>query len=178
MKKTKAKQIEETLKENEIPENVEHENITTNDSQNDSLEDRFEQFSKQTAEFTPEQPNEGTVIPNEQVGGEVSESQENAVTRGIKIKMFVGFACFVLSGFGTWLLNMLKGTKVPLEKMYFTKEEKESLEPYMDDPKVLAFIDKLPTWLIAVGHVGILLNSKHEEFAKDYKIVKPKKEKE
>lgn len=174
MKKKKVKEIEENLNEAETGESFEPQNIEP--SEPDSLEERFKKFSEQSAEFKPEQPTEGTPINPEQVGEPLVE--ESAIARQIKIKMFVGFSCFVLAGFGTWLLNMIKGTKVPVDKMYFTPAEKESLMPYMDDPRILEFIDKLPTWVIAAGHIGFMINSKHELYAKEFKVIKKSKTKE
>ena len=96
------------------------------------------------------------------------------LTDKIKLKMFVGFMCFLLAGLNTFLLNKMRKTNVPFEKMQLTDEEVESVMPYMESPEVMEFINKIPTWLMAVVHLEYMFLAKHNDFKDAYQIIKAK----
>lgn len=147
-----------------LKEPIKVENLTSD------LESDFKDFEKSVAEFQPETENENNVSDITPQKVEVTLEQK------IKIKMFVGFCCFLLTGLNVFIFNKIRSTKVPYEKMILNSAEIESLTPYMESTEVLNFIDKLPTWLIGVLHVEYMYFQKHAEFVEEYKIIKPKKE--
>lgn len=96
--------------------------------------------------------------------------QSMSAAQLFKIKMFLGFVCFLLSVLNRFILNYLKKTNVPLSKMLLDDEEKEVLEVYLDSPEILAIIDKIPGWAIGAAHVEYMFISKHSLVADSYKL--------
>lgn len=130
-----------------------------------SFEDDLKLFEKTNSEFTPE--------PVEEVNKKTENNPEAIkVENKIKARMFLGFFCFLMAGFFTYLFNMIKGVKVPVKKMILEDEEVDSLMPYMESPEVMEWVDKLPTWAVASVHIGYMFYEKHSDLEEDYPVIK------
>jgi len=165
-KTTKIEGENNELLNTEILENVEQQKGDTDD-----LNEAFNEFEKTTSGFTPEQEAEETTTEETTTGEAKTEPVELTFEQKTKLKMFVGFACFVLSGLNMFLLNKVRKSNVPFKKMILEEHERDSIMPYMESPEIIAFIDKLPTWLIAVAHIEYIYIQKHSEFSDEYKII-------
>lgn len=171
MKKEKIKEISETVKTNEelIIEIKQPEKIAS------GIMDDFSKFEKDSAEFTPENE-ESAAIENEEVKEDKKEERraftENDKT---KLRMFLGFACFFLSGINAFILNKIKGTEVPSKELDLDDDERETLLPYLEDPKVMAFLDKINGFYLGVIQLEYMMIKKHSAVAKDYIKEKTKK---
>lgn len=137
------------------------------------LDADFEAFDKKTSSFVPEQNNtsENTGSENTNTSGDPGEMFDLGTT--IKMRMLVGLCCMLLAGFNTFLFNKMKGTAVPFKEMELDEDERESLLPYLDDPRIIEFINKIPSWLIGLIHVEYMFYKKHSDVAVNY--IKPKK---
>ncbi len=106
-----------------------------------------------------------------------ADEATKAIERKIKVRIFTGFVCFLLSGFSTFILNLVRGSKVPIDKMLLTDNEKLEIEVYMNSDEVLQFIDKLPTSVIGFVHISYMMFQKHSSLVSEYKIIKKEKTK-
>lgn len=157
---TNIKDIKNKLDNEE--ENYEAEPIQVN--QPEGLSDAFEEFEKETSNIKFDE-NKKTSGESERQKLEISSEAQKANT-SFKIKMFVSFAGFVFAGINTFLLNLIRGTNVPLDDMMLDDMEKESLEPYLNDPAILEFINQIPSGIILACHVEFLFFNKHSEAVK------------
>lgn len=134
------------------------------------LEKDLEAFRKRTSSFQPPVstiPTEKKEKLSEGVGMEEPLlPSTNAVEDNMKIKMFLGFACYLLSGFATWIFNLIKKHEVEYSDMVLTELEKEQLKVYMNTPRIINFINKIPPEWIMFLHIGYIYNNKHESAVK------------
>lgn len=159
------------LKQQEIISDVqelEPESIQQNTNADSDLDSDFEAMQKNISSFTPESDEQHEVEQNPKDVVPTMEQQ-------IKIKMFVGLMCYLLAGLNMILLNIIRKTKVPFDKMTLTDDERDSILPYLNSVEILQFIDKLPTWLIGVVHVETMFFMKHNTYVDEYKIIKEDK---
>lgn len=127
----------------------------------------FKAMEKNISTFQPDQPaDQGT----NDLGTAKAEYVEPTMAQAVKIRMFAGFFFYVLSGLETFLLNKIKRTAVPFDKMILDDDEQDSMLPYLQSPEIVDFIDKLPTWLIAVCHYQFMMFEKHSEYANEFKL--------
>lgn len=143
-----------------------------------SLESAFSDFEKGTSEFIIENENKvqnseskGTEIPPDKINESFNPNVELA--NNLKIKMFLGFFCFMISGANLFLFNLLSKTKVETADMKLNEEEKVELAIYLNNPEVLELINKLPVWVWGVVHIEMLMYTKFE-----IGVVRVKKENE
>ncbi len=161
----KTKQIEQPAQEEPTP--VQALNA------GETLEDQFREFESTDSTFDPEnglppeQVDEAPPIP----GNPAQVEPQLTAEQKIKIKMFLGFVCFLLSAGNTFIFNLIFKSEVPLKEMLLDDEEKAQVEPYLNSPQILAFIDRLPGWIIGVAHIEYMM---YEKFA-DVKDLYPKK---
>ncbi len=159
-----------------IPEEI-VETITQNEPQQQQGEEKtlksaMADFEKRTSEFTPESENktqntqQTTDNPVQQPSGFNPLNFE----KNIKIKMFVGFCCLLLTGISTFILNKIKRTNVPASEMEFSEDEQESLMVYLEDEQIVQYIERIPTPVIATMHIGYMMYQKHSMLADQYKI--------
>ena len=139
------------------------------------LEDRFKNFDSTSAEFEPEE-NENTFSEGEkrENAPHVNEPRIPTAEEQLKIKMFLGFCSFLLVGFNTFLLNFLRKSSVPFDKMILTDDELLQFTPYVSGEQMLNFLNKIPAWLIGIAHFEYLMFSKHSLHVQDYKKVETK----
>lgn len=156
------------MKEEEIK--APHENSIKPSIVDEDLDAKFREFEKTTSEFVPD--SDDVVTP---VSGEPQKDIKPTMEQTIKIKMVLGFACMLLSGLNTFLLNKIKKTKVPFDKMILSDEEQATLEPYLNSADVLNMIDKIPTWLLGILHIEYLFYTKHSIHSDEFKIIKEEK---
>lgn len=159
---TNLTEIKEKLDSQEEVYETEPPNV----EQKEGLSDAFEEFERETSNINFDET-------RKQNGGEpakieISEQAQKANTN-FKIKMFVTFASFVFAGINTFLLNLIRGTNVSFDDMQLDETEKESLEPYLNDPAVLEFINKIPSGVILACHVEFMFFQKHSEAVKKLK---------
>lgn len=137
-----------------------------------SLEDEFKEFEKATSEFKPEiKP-----VLNEQ-GEEIIAPELNPAD-SFKIKMFLGFASFLLTGFNTFLFNMAFKGGVEVSEMQLNEREQASLEKYLHTPEIIAFLSKIPSWVWAVAHVEFMFYQKYRFAVKMKEGIEKETEKE
>ncbi len=175
--KAKTNKVE-GLKGEALPNEV-NEEKKSNLIDNDLTAD-FNQFEKTVSDFTPEQKEVPTNNVSNDSGGTTSsttEKEEDPIVKQLKLKMLVGLVCTVLVGVNNKLLNIIKGSNVPFKEMELDETEKESLIPYLDSPEILAFLDKIPAWLMGVIHFEYMMFQKHGDLSDEYSK-KPKKNKE
>lgn len=163
--------------EEEIPTEIETP-IPQSSEISEDLENKFSGFNNTVSDFTPDTPD----IPQIDGGDNPSNSQTPqtphipTAEEQMKIKMFLGFCSFLLVGFNTWLLNYLRKTKVPTDKMQLSETELASFEPYFSGEEVLKILNKIPGWMIGIAHFEYMMFTKHRQFVDEYKIT-PKKKK-
>ncbi len=168
------KQVTETT-ETEVPQTVESFETLgepTPPQQNkefDSIESEFSQMEKTVSNFSADESNDQ---PPE---GEQSNTPTPADL--IKIRMFLGFACFVLAGLNTIILNWVNGTVVPMSEMKLKETEIDSLMIYLNNEEVLKIVNTVPTWAIGLCHLEFMFISKYnavsQNFPKELKEIKP-----
>lgn len=124
----------------------------------ESLESAFSEFEKGTSTFTVPKEDSGTTKSISPTG----TPESNALADQLKIKMFLGFACFMLAGFNMFIFNMLSKHKVEMSDMRLDEAEKEEVAIYLNSPEILELINKLPVWIIGVAHVEMMFYSKWE----------------
>lgn len=135
-----------------------------------ALEAGYQEFLNTDSKFNPDDT--GTQIPGEEKKpGEVAPPI--SVEQQMKLRMFLGFMCFLLSAANTFIFNMLFKADVPVKEMLLDEDEQRQIEPYLNSPQILAFIDKLPGWVIAVAHVEYMMYDKFMDVKDQY----PKKQK-
>jgi hypothetical protein len=78
----------------------------------------------------------------------------------MKVKIFLGFFCMILSGINTFLFNFMFKKKVSFNDMILDEKEREQLAIYMDIPEIVKIIHSIPEWIIAVAHVEYLFYAK------------------
>lgn len=136
---------------------------------NDSLnvEDAFREFETKKSGY----------VADDQVIPEVNKIVNGVPTfeQKMKVKMFAGFIFFLLVGVNVFILNKIKGTKVPSDKMQLTEDELETFSKYLESPEVIAMIDKLPAWLIGTMHFEMVMIQKHKDLADEYRPIVPAK---
>lgn len=164
--KVEKKEVKETI-ETETPK------------QESSIDKNFADFEKTIATHEVESniQNSDTNISKVNVS-KPSDPFNASISDMVKIKMFLGFACFLLSGLNMFLFNILSKTKVELSDMTLDADEKESIEPYLNDPRIVEMINKLPSWVIAVAHIEIIMYDKFTDGVKRIKAEEKKKEEE
>lgn len=129
-----------------------------------SLEEDFKNFEKSTSEYKAMgEENSTTNIKGKAVNTLITTEQK------VKIKLFLGFACFLLSGFNTFLFNMVFKDKVALDEMLLSDTEKEELQEYLNTPEVIAFIEKIPPYVIAIAHIEYMFYLKYRSAVKKKK---------
>lgn len=134
----------------------------------DDIDSAFKDFEKTVSTFTPNGDDNSTEAGEQTT----ADNAAKEIERGIKVKMFTGFICFLLSGFNVFILNMIKKTKVPMDKMLLSESERVSIEPYMNSNEIIQFIDKMPTWLIGIIHIEYMFIQKHSAVSDEYKVIK------
>lgn len=132
------------------------------------LESRFNSFEKTVSEFPPEsefiaegEQRDSAPLVNEQQGPTIEEQA--------KVKMFLGLCSYFLVGFNTFLLNFLRKSNVPFDKLKLTEDEIAEFEPYVSGPEILKILSKVPAWLIGVVHFEYMMFTKHSMYVEEYK---------
>lgn len=131
-----------------------------------SLDENFADMEKFVSEFKPDEQSQNQTSPNGS-----TQAQKPTIEQQIKIRIFLGLCCYLISGLNTFLLNKIRKSQVPIDKMQFTEGEKESLLPYFNSPEILNFMDKIPASLMAVIHIEYIMFMKHSLHVDEYKKV-------
>jgi len=141
----------------------------------EDLEKRFKDFDNSDSEFKPEQQ-EST--PLNMVTGNPSKPQEPRQPTAeelIKIQMFLGLCSYVLAGFNHFILNYLRKSKVPYDKLLLTDDEILQFVPYVSTEQIIVMLSKIPGWLIGFVHYEYMAFKKHSLYVDEYKIKKQDK---
>lgn len=141
------------------------------------LDKAFDDFEKNDAEFTPDpkpQEKENDIKIKFGEPEKIIDPNQHFID-DMKAKFFVGMFTYLLAGANTFLLNMIMGYEVPVEQMEMNEAEKISVSHYMKSPEIMAWLNKLPPWLIGIMHVEYIFIRKFNAVKKDFK--KEKKEK-
>lgn len=130
----------------------------------DGLDKDFADFEKSIAEFKPEK--------EKGVDGVAIEKTIDDNGK-FKVKMFLGMACALLSGFHTFLFNMFMGKGVSHEDMQLNDIERAQIEKYLQTPEFIAWLEKInPLWW-AVLHIEYMM---YQKYAHAVKLMKIRKE--
>lgn len=141
-----------------------------------SIEDDFEKMEKSTAEFSPtEDGNLDDAEPTE--NSDVKKDFKLTDADKFKIRLFLGFALYLIAGINVIILNFINGSKVPAKELNFDDDEKDDLMPYLENEKVMEWINKIPVEVLAIVHIEYMMIMKFNALAPKYKIgVKEEKE--
>ena len=170
MRKTKIKKPEEMKPEEIKPEETKPEEINET-----SLEDDFKMFEETVSKFKPENKKE----PEKIIDGEniIADNfiQPDAVTE-FKIKMFLGFALFLLTGFNTFIFNKFLRKDISISEMELNEREKDAVSKYLNSPEIIRWLQKIPSYIWAILHIEFMYYQKYQ-FAVKLKEKNKKEEK-
>lgn len=155
---------------NEPVEKIEQQPSQPTENNGIDLEAEFSNMEKTSSEFDPENTEEQ--IPTDDKKDDKLNDFEIA-----RIRIFIGFACYFMSGFHTILFNKLRHFAVPSKEMQFGDDEKEALMVYLQNRQVLELIDKVPTWVIGLVHMEYIMITKYNAVCDNYKLPDPTPEK-
>lgn len=149
--------------------------VTENQQQNTGagMDADFEAFKKGNSEFIPDAETNATGVGTAVINKPVTPTPEQQ----LKIKLFAGFALYMIAGLNTFIFNKVSKTDVPLDEMLLEDSEEEALLPYLNSVEVLTWIDKLPIWVVGFLHMEYMFYIKFNSVKSDYKkIQQPKKQ--
>ncbi len=133
------------------------------------LEKDLLKFEETTSTFKPEnniqdktQTSDGTQIEN--IASPVLSPADY-----FKLKMFFGFFCYFVSGAHAFIFNMMSKYEISVEDMKLSQFERNSLEPYLKSPEILAWINKIPSWMIFLIHTEFMMFQKFNRVQADKK---------
>ena len=136
-------------------------------TQNDeaALDAEYEAMQQTAAAFQPEEPDFNNAPAN------VAKLTPLTAAQKGEIRMYFGFACFILVGLNTFILNKISKTNVPTSAMDLDSNEIDSMMPYLENEKVLQLINKLPKELLAFLHFEFMMITKFRAVAPEYKKI-------
>lgn len=146
--------------------------VQPNAGSTSTLDEDYNQFLNTTSQLTPDDDK----LPPEVIGADGQKKPAPvAITpeQRVKVRMLLGFFCFILSWGNTIVLNMIFKAEVPVSELELDETEKNSILPYLESPEVITFIENLPVWLIAVVHIESMFIEKFMAVKDQY----PKQEK-
>jgi hypothetical protein len=133
----------------------------------------FKLMQSKTAEFQPEGDEGGQSEDPKTEVKEQSKETVLSVAQKAEIRLYFGFALFILTELNTFILNKLNKTVVPSDEMKLDANEINSLMPYIENEKTMMIINKLPKELLFFLQMEFMYITKFRIIAKDYPKTKP-----
>lgn len=112
------------------------------ETKKDEIEDAFSNFMQSKTKHEAPVQEEKHELENDDID----------IGTQFKTRLFVGLFFLVLDGFHAFLYSQLSKYKITKEEMEMNAKDQEALEMYFQSPKVVAFINKLPEWIIGIAH--------------------------
>ncbi len=133
------------------------------------VEKEFADMEKQNSEMSAD---EGELPPTE------GEPRTITPADKMKIRIFLGFFLYIVGAANIFLLNYIKGYKVPMSGIAFDDADKDSLMPYLENEEVLKIIDTIPPYVWAFCHIEFMIIQKYNAICVNFPIPEtPKEEK-
>lgn len=155
----------------EKTEPIQSEPVKTETTNKTDLENAFAEFENSTSTF---KPNQETIQQNSNQTSNSNSSTVNtdnsnvlSIADNFKLRLFLGFCCFLLAGFNTFLFNMFFKGNVSVSQMTLDEAEREELVPYLNTPRIIEFIRKIPAEFLAIAHIEMMFYTKYKQAEKE-----------
>lgn len=126
----------------------------------DELNEAFKVFNEKTSKLKPDFSSASATPQNSDSPSVSPDPVMTDFAFEIKMKMFLGALCYVLSGLHVVLFNLLTKKQITFEDMQLNETEQASIRIYLNSPKVLELINKIPGWVWGIIHVEFIFLGK------------------
>lgn len=132
-----------------------------------SIDADFESFVNSTSEheFTEEEKATST---------ETNADSSSKMVDDFKLRMFMGFFFLLLDGVHGFIFRFVSKYDVKAKDIAFDDDDKEAIGVYFNTPRIMAFINQMPSELIGFMHIEYIYYSKFQELIEDNKLQKKK----